>query len=112
MEELVEAQQSVNEIYVDDLVKNYIVDVVTTTRSSRNLSRRQPTRQPCALQDRGLGCAGGARLRAARRHQAAGHAALAHRLIVSLSAHQEHHAAADRGGCAPPYPVPARARLR
>ncbi len=32
VEELREAQQAVREIYVDDLVKEYIVDLVTTTR--------------------------------------------------------------------------------
>lgn len=31
-EELVRAQQAVREVYVDDLVKGYIVDLVTTTR--------------------------------------------------------------------------------
>ena len=32
IEELVEAQRAVRNVYVDDLVKNYIVDLVTTTR--------------------------------------------------------------------------------
>jgi len=32
VEELVEAQKAVRNVYVDDLVKNYIVDLVTTTR--------------------------------------------------------------------------------
>ena len=32
VEELVEAQKAVRTVYVDDLVKNYIVDLVTTTR--------------------------------------------------------------------------------
>ena len=32
MDELREAQRAVREIYVDDLVKEYIVDLVTTTR--------------------------------------------------------------------------------
>nr|HMN30369.1 MoxR family ATPase [Caldilineaceae bacterium] len=32
VEELVEAQRAVRTVYVDDLVKNYIVDIVTTTR--------------------------------------------------------------------------------
>ncbi|MFN8487245.1 MAG: MoxR family ATPase [Caldilineaceae bacterium] len=32
IDELVEAQRAVRNVYVDDLVKNYIVDLVTTTR--------------------------------------------------------------------------------
>jgi MoxR-like ATPase len=32
LEELVEAQRAIREVYVDDLVKAYIVDLVTTTR--------------------------------------------------------------------------------
>jgi MoxR-like ATPase len=32
VDELVEAQRAVRTVYVDDLVKNYIVDIVTTTR--------------------------------------------------------------------------------
>jgi MoxR-like ATPase len=32
VEELVEAQQAIRSVYVDDLVKAYIVDLVTTTR--------------------------------------------------------------------------------
>src|SRR5690606_16805270 len=32
VEELVEAQRAVRNVYVDDLVKNYIVDLVSSTR--------------------------------------------------------------------------------
>ena len=88
VEELVEAQQSVNEIYVDDLVKNYIVDVVTTTRdhpeiylgaSPRgSLALFKTARAWAALEGRDFVLPDDIKLLATP--------ALAHRLIVSPSA--------------------------
>ena len=88
VEELVAAQQSVNEIYVDDLVKNYIVDVVTTTRdhpeiylgaSPRgSLALFKTARAWAALEGRDFVLPDDIKLLATP--------ALAHRLIVSPSA--------------------------
>ena len=88
VEELVEAQQSVTEIYVDDLVKNYIVDVVTTTRdhpeiylgaSPRgSLALFKTARAWAALEGRDFVLPDDIKLLATP--------ALAHRLIVSPSA--------------------------
>lgn len=87
-EELVSAQKSINEIYVDDLVKNYIVDVVTTTRdhpeiylgaSPRgSLALFKTARAWAALEGRDFVLPDDIKLLAAP--------ALAHRLIVSPSA--------------------------
>jgi MoxR-like ATPase len=87
-EELISAQKSVNEIYVDDLVKNYIVDIVTTTRdhpeiylgaSPRgSLALFKTARAWAALEGRDFVLPDDIKLLAAP--------ALAHRLIVSPSA--------------------------
>ena len=88
VEEVGAAQQSVNEIYVDDLVKNYIVDVVTTTRdhpeiylgaSPRgSLALFKTARAWAALEGRDFVLPDDIKLLATP--------ALAHRLIVSPSA--------------------------
>ena len=68
VEELVAAQRAVRTIYVDELVKGYIVDLVNTTRDHPDVYLgASPRWQPGALfGGTRLGSDGGARLRAAR----------------------------------------------
>ncbi len=88
LEELVEAQRSINAIYVDELVKGYIVDLVNTTRdhpevylgaSPRgSLSLFRAARAWAAMEGRDFVLPDDVKLLAAP--------TLAHRLIVSPSA--------------------------
>ncbi len=88
VEELIEAQRAVRTIYVDDLVKSYIVDLVTTTRDHPDIylgaSPRgsialfKATRAWAAINGRDFVLPDDVKLMA--------EATLAHRLIVSPSA--------------------------
>ena len=88
VEELIEAQRAARGIYVDDLVKSYIVDLVTTTREHpdnyRGASPRgsialfKATRAWAAIEGRDFVLPDDVKLLA--------EATLAHRLIVSPSA--------------------------
>ncbi len=75
VEELIEAQQAMRNVYVDDLVKAYIVDLVTATREHPDIYLGASPRQfgplsRCAC----LGSAGVARLCGAGRCEAIGRA--------------------------------------
>ena len=88
VEELIEAQRAVRSIYVDDLVKSYIVDLVTTTRDHPDIylgasprgsiSLFKATRAWAALEGRDFVLPDDVKLLA--------ESTLAHRLIVSPSA--------------------------
>lgn len=88
MEELVEAQRAIREVYVDDLVKAYIVDLVNTTRDHPDiylgasprgsLALFQTTRAWAALEGRDFVLPDDVKRLA--------EATLAHRLIISPSA--------------------------
>ncbi|MCB0133362.1 MAG: MoxR family ATPase, partial [Caldilineaceae bacterium] len=88
VEELLEAQQAVNAVYVDDLVKAYIVDIVNATRDHPDiylgasprgsLALFKTSRAWAAMEGREFVLPDDVKLLAAP--------ALAHRLIVSPSA--------------------------
>ena len=88
LEELVEAQQAIRQVYVDDLVKAYIVDLVTTTRDHPDVYLGASPRGSLALfmASRALAALEGKDYVVPDHIKALAEPTLAHRLIISPSA--------------------------
>jgi MoxR-like ATPase len=88
VEELVEAQRAVREVYVDDLVKAYIVDLVTTTRDHPDIYLGASPRGSLALfaATRAWAALEGRNYVLPDDVKRLAEATLAHRLIISPSA--------------------------
>ncbi len=88
MEELVEAQRAIRNVYVDDLVKAYIVDLVTTTRDHPDVYLGASPRGSLALflASRALAALEGKDFVVPDHVKQLAEATLAHRLIISPSA--------------------------
>ncbi len=88
LEELVEAQRAVREVYVDDLVKAYIVDLVTTTRDHPDIYLGASPRGSLALfqSARAWAALEGRDFVLPDDIKRLAEATLAHRLIISPSA--------------------------
>jgi MoxR-like ATPase len=88
VEELVEAQRAVRTVYVDDLVKGYIVDIVTTTRDHPDIYLGASPRGSLALfsASRAWAAMDGRDYVIPDDVKLLAEATLAHRLIVSPSA--------------------------
>ena len=88
LEELVEAQRALRQVYVDDLVKAYIVDIVTTTRDHPDVYLGASPRGSLALfmASRALAAMEGKDYVVPDHVKALAESTLAHRLIISPSA--------------------------
>jgi MoxR-like ATPase len=88
LEELVEAQQAIRQVYVDDLVKAYIVDLVTTTRDHPDVYLGASPRGSLALfvAARALAALEGKDYVVPDHIKLLAEPTLAHRLIISPSA--------------------------
>ncbi len=88
LEELVEAQNALRQVYVDDLVKAYIVDLVTTTRDHPDVYLGASPRGSLALfmASRALAALEGKDYVVPDHVKALAEPTLAHRLIISPSA--------------------------
>jgi MoxR-like ATPase len=88
LEELVEAQNALRQVYVDDLVKAYIVDIVTTTRDHPDVYLGASPRGSLALYmaSRALAALEGKDYVVPDHVKALAEPTLAHRLIISPSA--------------------------
>jgi MoxR-like ATPase len=88
LEELVEAQRAIRQVYVDDLVKAYIVDLVTTTRDHPDVYLGASPRGSLALfmASRALAALEGKDYVVPDHVKALAEPTLAHRLIISPSA--------------------------
>jgi MoxR-like ATPase len=88
LEELVEAQKALRQVYVDDLVKAYIVDLVTTTRDHPDVYLGASPRGSLALfmASRALAALEGKDFVVPDHVKALAESTLAHRLIISPSA--------------------------
>jgi MoxR-like ATPase len=88
LEELVEAQNAIRQVYVDDLVKAYIVDIVTTTRDHPDVYLGASPRGSLALfmAARALAALEGKDYVVPDHVKALAEPTLAHRLIISPSA--------------------------
>ena len=88
LEELVEAQNALRQVYVDDLVKAYIVDIVTTTRDHPDVYLGASPRGSLALfmAARALAALEGKDYVVPDHVKALAESTLAHRLIISPSA--------------------------
>ncbi len=88
LEELVEAQQASRQVYFDDLVKAYIVDLVTTTRDHPDVYLGASPRGSLALfmASRALAALEGKDYVVPDHIKALAEPTLAHRLIISPSA--------------------------
>lgn len=88
LEELIEAQKAIREVYVDDLVKSYIVDLVTTTRDHPDIYLGASPRGSLALfmTTRAWAALDGRDYVLPDDVKRLAEATLAHRLIVSPSA--------------------------
>ncbi len=88
LEELVEAQEAIRQVYVDDLVKAYIVDLVTTTRDHPDIYLGASPRGSLALflASRAWAALEGRDYVVPDDVKRLAEATLAHRLIVSPSA--------------------------
>ena len=88
LEELVEAQNAIRQVYVDDLVKSYIVDLVTTTRDHPDVYLGASPRGSLALfmAARALAALEGKDYVVPDHVKALAEPTLAHRLIISPSA--------------------------
>ncbi|HXF60885.1 MAG TPA: MoxR family ATPase [Caldilineaceae bacterium] len=88
LEELLEAQQAIRGVYVDDLVKSYIVDLVTTTRDHPDIYLGASPRGSLALflAARALAALEGRDFVLPDDVKRLAEPALAHRLIISPSA--------------------------
>jgi MoxR-like ATPase len=88
LEELVEAQNAIRQVYVDDLVKAYIVDIVTTTRDHPDVYLGASPRGSLALfmATRALAALEGKDYVVPDHVKALAEPTLAHRLIISPSA--------------------------
>jgi MoxR-like ATPase len=88
LEELVEAQHAIRQVYVDDLVKAYIVDLVTTTRDHPDVYLGASPRGSLALfmASRALAALEGKDYVVPDHIKVLAESTLAHRLIISPSA--------------------------
>jgi MoxR-like ATPase len=88
LEELVEAQNAIRQVYVDDLVKAYIVDIVTTTRDHPDVYLGASPRGSLALfmAARALAALEGKDYVVPDHVKVLAESTLAHRLIISPSA--------------------------
>jgi MoxR-like ATPase len=88
LEELVEAQKAIRQVYVDDLVKAYIVDLVTTTRDHPDVYLGASPRGSLALfmATRALAALEGKDYVVPDHVKALAEPTLSHRLIISPSA--------------------------
>ncbi len=88
LEELVEAQHAIRQVYVDDLVKAYIVDLVTTTRDHPDVYLGASPRGSLALfmASRALAALEGKDYVVPDHIKLLAEPTLAHRLIISPSA--------------------------
>jgi MoxR-like ATPase len=88
LEELVEAQNAIRQVYVDDLVKAYIIDLVTTTRDHPDVYLGASPRGSLALfmASRALAALEGKDYVVPDHVKALAEPTLAHRLIISPSA--------------------------
>src|SRR5690606_36684012 len=88
LEELVEAQQAIRQVYVDDLVKTYIIDLVTTTRDHPDVYLGASPRGSLALYvaSRALAALEGKDYVVPDHIKVLAEPTLAHRLIISPSA--------------------------
>ena len=88
LEELVEAQNAIRQVYVDDLVKAYIVDLVTTTRDHPDVYLGASPRGSLALfvASRALAALEGKDYVVPDHVKLLAEPTLAHRLIISPSA--------------------------
>jgi MoxR-like ATPase len=88
LEELVEAQRAIRQVYVDDLVKAYIVDLVTTTRDHPDVYLGASPRGSLALfmASRALAALEGKDYVVPDHIKLLAEPTLAHRLIISPSA--------------------------
>jgi MoxR-like ATPase len=88
LEELVEAQKAIRQVYVDELVKAYIVDLVTTTRDHPDVYLGASPRGSLALfmAARALAALEGKDYVVPDHVKALAEPTLAHRLIISPSA--------------------------
>lgn len=88
LEELVEAQNALRQVYVDDLVKAYIVDIVTTTRDHPDVYLGASPRGSLALfmAARALAALEGKDYVVPDHVKTLAESTLAHRLIISPSA--------------------------
>jgi MoxR-like ATPase len=88
LEELVEAQHAIRQVYVDDLVKAYIVDLVTTTRDHPDVYLGASPRGSLALfmASRALAALEGKDYVVPDHIKVLAEPTLAHRLIISPSA--------------------------
>jgi MoxR-like ATPase len=88
LEEMVEAQNAIRQVYVDDLVKAYIVDLVTTTRDHPDVYLGASPRGSLALfmASRALAALEGKDYVVPDHIKVLAEATLAHRLIISPSA--------------------------
>jgi MoxR-like ATPase len=88
LEEMVEAQQAIRQVYVDDLVKAYIVDIVTTTRDHPDVYLGASPRGSLALfmASRALAALEGKDYVVPDHIKLLAEPTLAHRLIISPSA--------------------------
>jgi MoxR-like ATPase len=88
LEELVEAQRAIRNVYVDDLVKAYIVDLVTTTRDHPDVYLGASPRGSLALfsASRALAALEGKEYVVPDHVKMLAEPTLSHRLIISPSA--------------------------